>query len=384
MTPGNTTKRGVRLSVAALAIAVAAAVVPSGAMAAPAAPKPDTACPTVGVSTTIGGNVYSCIKDNYNMKRWTKALYNVDCNKKPTTRKSIRMSVLPILSNAAYYLGVDKGFFYKQGLDPVFQQVPSPAAALASLQGGNTDFGFSTVVTLFTARDAGVPVKFVAPAAGIRPKAYEKFLQKVPGFTTDTTAVLVMPSSGITRPRDLAGKTVAVVARNDQSEITIAQTVKADGGDPSSIKWVPFSIADGINALVAGKVDAAFGVDPLNDKAVSQGAKVLAYPGLVAFKEGTTSGWAATDSYVAANKETVARFQCAIRESNQYANDHPIEVKAKSAELTKTPFENLKMSVVPRYYSTVSLADLSRIGDFMYGLGYLKSKPKYGMSVLTQ
>jgi NitT/TauT family transport system substrate-binding protein len=293
------------------------------------------------------------------------------------------MAALPILSNAAYYLGVDKGFFYKQGLDPIIQQVPSPAAALASLQGGNTDFGFTTVVTMFTARDAGVPVKFVAPAAGIRPKAYEKFLAKVPGYTTDTTAILVMPSSGITRPKDLAGKTVAIPARNDQSEITIAETVRQDGGDAKSIRWVPMAIPDGVNALVAGKVDAAFGVDPLNDKAVGQGAKVLAYPGLVAFKEGTTSGWGATDSYVKANQDTVARFQCAIRESNQYANDHPLEVKAKSAELTKTPFENLKMSVVPRYYSTVSLQDLSRIGDFMYNLGYLKNKPKYAMSILT-
>lgn len=377
-----TQRRGACLAVAALAVSVAAALAPAGAMAAPA-PKPNATCTTVGASTKIDGVLYSCTKDNYNYKRWTKALFGVDCASKPTSKVQIRMTALPILSNAAYYLGVDKGFFYKQGLDPVIQQVPSPAAALASLQGGNTDFAFTTVVTMFTARDAGVPAKFVAPAAGIRPKAYQKFLAKVPGYTTDTTAVLVMPASGIARPKDLENKTVAIPARNDQSEITIAESVRQDGGNPSTIKWVPMAIPDGVNALVAGKIDAAFGVDPLNDKAVGQGAKVIAYPGLIAFKEGTTSGWAATDAYVKANRETVARFQCAIRETNQYANEHPVEVKAKSAELTKQPFENLKMSVVPRYYSTVSLQDLSRIGDFMYKLGYLKNKPKYSMSILT-
>lgn len=379
----RTRRRGFGLAAVALAVSVGVTLAPVGASAAPSAPKPNAICTKEGASTKIKGVLYSCTTDNFNYKRWTKALFGVDCESKPTRRVQVRMAALPILSNAAYYLGVDKGFFFEQGIDPVIQQVPSPAAAIASLQGGNTDFGFTTVVTMFTARDAGVPVKFVAPAAGIRPKAYEKFLKKVPGFTTDTTAILVLPSSGISRPKDLENKTVSVIARNDQSEITIAETVRQDGGNPALIKWVPLSIPDGVNSLIAGKIDAAFGVDPLNDQAVSRGAKVLAYPGLVAFKEGTTSGWAATDAYVKANRETVARFQCAIRKTNLYANSHPVEVKAKSAELTKTPFENLKMSVVPRYYSTVSLRDLSRIGDFMFGLGYLKNKPKYPLSVLT-
>ena len=89
---------------------------------------------------------------------------------------------------------------------PQIQQVASPAAALASLGGGQTDFAFSTVITFFTATDAGMAIKFVAPAAGIRPKAYQKYLAKVPGYTSDTTAMLVMANSGDQPPQGSRGQ----------------------------------------------------------------------------------------------------------------------------------------------------------------------------------
>jgi len=382
----TTTKRRLPLMrgfAAAVVLALGTSVLaPTLATAAPTPPKPNGPCQPLSKSVKIGTSLYSCVKTDLNQFRWVKALYNVDCKSKPSKMVKIRMAALPILSNAAYYLGVEKGFFYKQGLDPEIQQVASPAAALASLGGGQTDFAFSTVITFFTATDAGMAIKFVAPAAGIRPKAYEKYLARVPGYTSDTTAMLVMANSGINRPKDLEGKVVTVLARGDQSEITMAQTIRKDGGDPSRVRWVPLGLADGINALVAGKVDAAFGVDPLNDKAVSQGAKVLAYPGLVTFQEGTTSGWAATNKYIDANKETVARFACAVAESNQYANEHPIEVKAKSADISKQPFESLKLAVVPRFYKAVSAVDLKRTGDLMAQLGYIKRAPNYAQAIL--
>ena len=48
----------------------------------------------------------------------------------------------------------------------------------------------------------------------------------------DTFGVAALPSSGITKPADLAGKTVAVNLTNNIQTLTLNAILKADGVDP--------------------------------------------------------------------------------------------------------------------------------------------------------
>ena len=67
------------------------------------------------------------------------------------------------------------------------------------------------------------PVQILAPAVDCTP---------------DTYGVVAMPSSGITKPADLAGKTIAVNLTQNVQTLTTSAVLTADGVSTSSVHYV--------------------------------------------------------------------------------------------------------------------------------------------------
>ena len=276
-----------------------------------------------------------------------------------------------IVSNGAVYAGLKEGFFKEHGLDIEIQPVANVAAAISSVQGGTTDFGFATSVSLFQAIDSGVPISVVAPFAGIAPNYYENMKNGVKGYTTEVTALVAAPGSGIKSPADLAGRTVAVADARGQSELTTRFVIDEAGADADSANYTVMAFPDSLNAFKAGQVDAIFTVDPFLSQALDAGGEIISWPGVETFHEGPTSAIISSNKFIESDAETVARFTCAIQESNEFANENPDAVREATAEAQGVKPATLAKATVPYFYSTADLAGFERFTGIMHEFGFV-------------
>ena len=123
----------------------------------------------------------------------------------------------PNADHAGVYGAIDEGYFADEGLD-VSPVVPSdPAASLKQVGAGRAPFAISYEPEVLLARAAGVPV--VAVGALV---------------THPLNSVIVRTDRGISRPRDLEGKTVGIAGVPSDRPLLDA-VVRADGGDPAEV-----------------------------------------------------------------------------------------------------------------------------------------------------
>ena len=157
-----------------------------------------------------------------------------------TEQVDLILDWFPNADHAGVYGAIEEGYFAEEGLD-VSAVVPSdPAASLKQVGAGNAPFAISYEPEVLIARSAGVPV--VAVGAVV---------------THPLNSVIARSDRGVSRPRDLEGKTVGVAGVPSDRPLLDA-VVRADGGDPERVetKNVGFTLSP---ALAAGKVDAVIG-----------------------------------------------------------------------------------------------------------------------------
>lgn len=297
------------------------------------------------------------------------------------TMTTVSLSMLPILSTGALYAGVDQGYFAENGLELQIEDVSTMPAAIAAVQGGATDFAFAGTFPLMQALQSGVPVSIVAPYAGIAPGYFDKMQANEPGYTTEVTALLTMADSGLDSPADLDDKTVAVSDVQGQSELTTRYVIDEDGGDSESVTFTVMSAPDAYNALLAGQVDAAASAVPFILNADSDGAQIISWPGVETLHEGPTSTIVAANDFSAANPEVVARFNCAVRSSTAYANEHPEAVRAALAAAQGVDVATYESAVVPYFYSEIDLEGVERFEQLMLDYGFLTGKVDWDSAI---
>lgn len=146
----------------------------------------------------------------------------------------------PNSDHVGIYVALAKGYYTRAGLG-VQARVPSGAAdALKLVTHGSGDIAISYEPSVLLARAQGLPV--VATASIVQ---------------QPLNCVLTLKSSGITRPRQLQGKTVGIAGvPSDYTDI--AAMVRDDGGDPHKVKPVVVSYAL-LTGLLGKRVDAIEG-----------------------------------------------------------------------------------------------------------------------------
>jgi ABC-type nitrate/sulfonate/bicarbonate transport system substrate-binding protein len=124
---------------------------------------------------------------------------------------SVALDWYPNANHAGLYLAQERGYYAEEGLAPEFYTPSDPTTVLQTVGAGRDDFGISYQTDVLLARAVGVPVVSVlalvqAPLQGI----------------------MVLADSGITRPRDLVGKTVGYPGIPSQE--AFLATMLADDG----------------------------------------------------------------------------------------------------------------------------------------------------------
>jgi ABC-type nitrate/sulfonate/bicarbonate transport system substrate-binding protein len=145
----------------------------------------------------------------------------------PAAKKHIKVMLdwTPNTNHSGMYLAKQNGYYDKAGLDVELVQ-PGEQGGLTDLASGNVDFAVSVEESLIPARAQGVPVVSIGSL-----------------LSTNTSSLMALSSSGITRPKDLEGKTYGGFGGELEKQL-VSSLVQCDGGDPSKVKWADVGNAD--------------------------------------------------------------------------------------------------------------------------------------------
>jgi len=214
---------------------------------------------------------------------------------------------------AEVYYADDLGLFKKRGIEVQVQNLRNGAAEAAAVAGGALDVGEQNVVSMSHAHERGLPFKFIAPAGEYVSSA-------------STTSMVVAKKSTIKSGKDLEGKTVAVNALGDLTQIGASAWVEKHGGDPAKVKFTEMPAAEIGAAVGRGTVDAGVIPEPSLTMAEDAGqVKVLAQPYDAIGDRFLINGWFASEDWIKKNPATAKKFADAILEAGKWANAHRSE-----------------------------------------------------------
>ena len=136
------------------------------------------------------------------------------------TKVSLALDWFPNSNHAGFYMALEKGYYRDEGLEVDIFVPANPEDVLKTVGAGRDDFGVSYQAEVLLARGAGVPVKSIAA------------LVQHP-----LNSIMALEESGITQPRDLAGKTVGITGIPFEEALFSAMLVY-DGISPADVPLV--------------------------------------------------------------------------------------------------------------------------------------------------
>lgn len=280
--------------------------------------------------------------------------------------QSINVTTDGTVSGAAIHLGVDQGFFEDEGLELSLSSNGNPPSAAAALQSNSVHFSSVPLIPGLNAIGQGLDVYSIAAASGY-PDGVDSDSEHA------TFGVYVQPDSDIERPADLEGKQVATNARQNIFEAYVIDEVGEDGGNPDSIEWTAIDFSSQVEALRQGRIDAATLAMPFTVSAEENGARMVWSPGVGFHQKGATSTWMVGPE-VAEDQDLIERFQRAIQQSNEYANENREEAVAKAAEITEIDEDLITEAGRFNYFPpTYEEEDIQRVNEKLVDVGYLDS-----------
>jgi ABC-type nitrate/sulfonate/bicarbonate transport system substrate-binding protein len=148
----------------------------------------------------------------------------------------------PNTNHSGIYLAEANGWFDDAGLNVEIVE-PGETSGLQLLATGHADFAYSVAESLVPARTQGVDAVSVAAV-----------------IEHNTSSLIFEKSSGISRPRDLAGKVYGSYG-SDLENALVRRLVECDGGDPDEVRSAPLASNDFRIGLTEDQFDFAWVFD---------------------------------------------------------------------------------------------------------------------------
>jgi NitT/TauT family transport system substrate-binding protein len=277
---------------------------------------------------------------------------------------SLKVGVIPIADVAPLYLGIKKGFFKAEKLtiEPVLAE--GGAAIVPAVLSGDDQIGFSNTTSLVIAKSKRLPIKIISQG-------------DIGGKTAADApdAVLVKKDSPIRSAKDLVGKTVSVNTLSNVGPLGINTGLDRLGVDYKKVKYVEVPFPDALVALKAGRVDAAWVVEPFVTAGTGTGARIVMNPFEEVAPNLTVATYFTTEKYISENKDVVDRFVRAINKSMSYAQGHPDEVRQIVTTYTKIPPKVAKVMKLPQWGPQLNEATIERTVTLAKKYGFAPSAP---------
>ncbi|HUN32546.1 MAG TPA: ABC transporter substrate-binding protein [Trebonia sp.] len=273
-----------------------------------------------------------------------------------TGTTSIVVGSLPVIDTAGLQVALKEGFFKQAGLNVTVKPVTQSTAAIPDLLHGSIDVIAGGNYVSFLEADANgtFPVEILAPGIDC---------------TTGTYGVVAMPSSGITRPADLAGKTIAVNLTQNIQTLTTSAVLSADGVSASSLHYVQVPFPDMVAALQAGRVNAISVVEPFLAAALAAGGRLVTSTCSGTMAGFPLSGYETTQSWVQQHEAAAHAFQQALEKGNAYADANPSVVRSLLPTYTSITAKAAASMPLGTYPGTLTASSIQRVVTLMRGGG---------------
>ncbi|MHA1553399.1 MAG: ABC transporter substrate-binding protein [Alphaproteobacteria bacterium] len=237
------------------------------------------------------------------------------------TPVSLMLNWTPNNHHAGIYVAQANNWYEAVGIE---LQIVEPAAAGADqvVGAGRADFGISQAESIIPARANGVPVVAIAAL-----------------LPFNDSSLMALASDGITRPRDLEGKTYGGYGGTLEREL-INSLVACDGGDPAKVTFVEVGNIDYLGGLEQDRFDFVWvyeGWDALRAREIA-GKDITTLPFvdyLACIPDWYTPAIIANETTLAERGDLVRRFLAATARGYAHAIAHPQD--AASALLAAVP-----------------------------------------------
>lgn len=235
----------------------------------------------------------------------------------------LRIADVPIEPSSDVFYTDAQGYFKSAGLDVDIQVLANGQNFVGGVTAGTFDLSPLTVPAIAQAREHGIPLKMIAP-------------QAISSSAAPTNLLMVTRDSPLKTARDLDGKTIACSGLNNLAATALRAWLIKNGADVASVKLVEFPIPSMQQALQAGRIDAAVMSEPFLT-AAKDALRVLGSPYDAIAPRFITSGWIASDDWLAKNADTARRFAAALRKGHDWANANAKGTIAIFERVTKIP-----------------------------------------------
>lgn len=226
-----------------------------------------------------------------------------------TTEITFALDYTPNTNHTGIYVAQEKGYFDEVGLKVTIQQPPADGAD-ALIGAGGAQMGITYQDYIANNLSSSNPLPYTAVAAIIQ---------------HNLSGIMSREEDHIVRPRDLNNHTYATWNLPVEQAI-IKSVMESDGGDPSTLKMVPYEVDDEVSGLKAKMFDAVW----VYEQWAVQNAKVQNFPyNYFAFAaidknfDYYTPVIAANDSFAKQNPDAVKSFLSAARKGYEFCVSNP-------------------------------------------------------------
>jgi NitT/TauT family transport system substrate-binding protein len=277
--------------------------------------------------------------------------------------KQVKVGVIPILDVAPIYLGKEKGFFSKRGIELTLETGQGGAAIVPGVVSGQFQFGFSNVTSLLIAQTRGLPLKVVANGVASTGKDKADYS----GIVTRDDAVKTAA--------DLEGRQVSVNTLKNIGDSTIRASVRKAGGDPSSVKFVELAFPDMPAALEAGRVDAVWVVEPFLSATLGAGGHLVASNYVDTAPDLTVALYFTSEQLTKDDPDLVSKFTEAMNESLAYADAHPDEARQVLTSYTQIDQAVIQKLTLPKWPAEINRASVETLATLAVQDGLVTKQP---------
>lgn len=204
--------------------------------------------------------------------------------------------------------GISEGIYARARLDVEPQNFTNGNATFAAMLGGALDVSGTNLLSLAVAYAHGAPIRMIATGA-------------VYSTRNPTTLMVVAKESKLRTARDLSGATVGVNVLQGIAHVAAQAWIDKNGGDSKQVKFLELANSSMGAALVSKRIDASILPEPFLSQSKSDWRFFSkAFDGFG--PRWMIDGYIATQTWIAANRDTAHRFQQANLEAAAWANRH--------------------------------------------------------------
>jgi NitT/TauT family transport system substrate-binding protein len=285
---------------------------------------------------------------------------------------SITVAAVPGIDNAPLSVAVKQGLFRQVGLNVTVKDYPSLSAEYGALKGGQVQIAAGDYTGFFYEQaNDHASLRLIADGYDAASKS---------------VAILTLPGSGITAPRQLAGRSGGVatpfaqvapysraVPYNIQT-LAAQEVLQNDGVSPSSVTWTEMQPQDMIGALRSGRVSAILASEPY----ILEAEKQLGAVEVVDASSGVTSGlplagYFSLASYAHANASAVQAFQQALGKAQaECAQRGPVQ--SALSNLAGMGTGDAALVTLGTYPTSLNVGQVQRLATLMYDSGMISSQ----------